>query len=159
MARPTKLTPEVTEQIVECIERGNYLQTACEAAGIDFSTYRDWMRWGARGTEPYAAFAEAVTRARAEAEVRLLDTVRSGDGQGIGFGPAKAAAFILERTRPKRFAQRINVKVREELEHFLDVAERALDRANFGKLVEALAEEDSSDDTMSTEAEDTTPLQ
>jgi hypothetical protein len=139
MARPTKLTAEVTAEIVRLVEAGNYNETAAEAVGIDRQTFHNWMKWGGAGTDPYAAFFDVVTRARANAEAALLDKVATGDGKGESFGQGKAAAFILERTRPKKFAQRINVKVQDELERLLDIAERVLAPKDFGVLIEALA--------------------
>jgi len=139
MARPTKLTAELTAEIVTLVEAGNYNETAAEAVGIDRQTLHNWMKWGGEGKEPYAAFFDAITRARAKAETDLLAKVSEGDGKGESFGKGKAAAFVLERTRPKKFAQRINVKVQDELERLLDIAERVLAPKDFGVLIEALA--------------------
>jgi hypothetical protein len=145
--QPTKLTPELAEQIVKAIEAGNYNETAAEAAGIDLKTFYNWMNWGRDGKEPFTAFFQSVTRARANAELDLVDAVRAGDGKGEGFGRAKAAAFMLERTRAKKFAQRINVKVQDELERMLDVAQRVLAAEDFGRLLEAIAADDRTGET------------
>lgn len=142
MGAPTKLTAELTASIVSDIENGNYSETAAQAAGITVATFCNWMKWGGQGREPYAAFFEAVTCARAKAEIDLVEVVKVGDGKGEGFGAARAAAFILERTRPKRFAQRINVKVQDELERLLDVAQRVLAPDAFQTLCEALASDE-----------------
>ena len=40
MGRPTKLTPERQNRLVEAIQAGNYYKVACAAAGIDYSTFR-----------------------------------------------------------------------------------------------------------------------
>lgn len=143
MARPTKLTPEVQLQITVDIEAGNLPETCAQAAGIDRHTFRNWMRWGAEGKEPYDEFFTSVACARARREMILVASVVAGDGQGEGFGRAKAAAFLLERTEFRKFAQRVNVKVQDELELMLSVAERVLDQSNFIKLAEALADADS----------------
>jgi len=66
MARPTLLTPELSDQLCELLEAGNYLETAAEACGISVKTVYQWLRKGAEGVEPYAAFVDAVTRARAK---------------------------------------------------------------------------------------------
>lgn len=134
MGRPTKLTPELTEQIVADIEKGNYSETAAQAAGIDVSTFCNWMKWGAAEKEPYSAFFEAVVCARARAEITLVDKLTTGKR-----GERGGAAYLLERTRPNKFAQRINVKVQDELERMLDIAQGILSAADFSRLCEALA--------------------
>ena len=40
MARPSKLTPEVTKRLTEAIRAGNYYEAACAYAGIHYSTFR-----------------------------------------------------------------------------------------------------------------------
>ena len=46
MARPSKLTPEVTKRLTEAIRAGNYYEAACGYAGIGYSTFRVWMTKG-----------------------------------------------------------------------------------------------------------------
>lgn len=157
MARPTKLTPEVQAQIVVDIEDGNLPETCAQAVGIDRHTFRNWMRWGAEGKEPYDEFFSAVACARARREMNLVKKVVFGDGPGEGFGAAKAAAFLLERTEYRKFAQRVNVKVQDELELMLSVAERVLDQVSFIKLAEALAEADSRDADFAAAADHSEP--
>lgn len=125
--RPTKLTPQVEARILKVVVEGNYAETAAEAAGIDRATFLRWMQRGRDGLEPYAAFAAKVTRARAEAETKLVRVIRQSGG-------AQGAQWLLERTR-RRFAARVNLKVEHELEEFLDVAERVLDRDSYVRLL------------------------
>lgn len=83
MARPTKLTPQVHERIVNAISKGNYIETAAALAGIDKTTLYDWLRTGAdeearvngssrlrvRKEEAiYVEFSHAVAQALAESE-------------------------------------------------------------------------------------------
>lgn len=158
MARPTKLTAELSAEIVASIEAGNYNDTAAQAAGVDRQTLYNWLKWGQDGKEPYAEFFDDVTRARARAEADLVDTLKQGDEKGASFGTAKAAAFMLERTRPKKFAQRINVKVQDELERLLDIAERVLAPKDFGILVEALAADGSEGSAGEAESTESSPI-
>ena len=91
MARPTKLTGEVQDRLVMAIRAGNYLETACAYAGIDYSTYRRWFKRGMdefervaedrrrkirQSEEGFCEFCEAVTRARAEVEMRNVALVQ-----------------------------------------------------------------------------------
>jgi hypothetical protein len=133
--RPSKLTEETAEKIVSLLAEGAYVETAAEAAGIGVSTLYLWLDRGANGEEPYAAFLESVVRARAEAEIDLMRSVRRGDAKGTGFGEAKAAAFLLERTRPNKFAQRVNVKVEEAISKVLEGVRRICSPEDFARVV------------------------
>lgn len=137
--RPTLMTDEVQRVIVDSIERGNYIETACLAAGIKACDYYNWQKWGKEGREPYRSFFETCARARAKAEQDLLDTARAGDGKGESFGLGKAAITILERTRPRKFSVRLNISLEKELDTILTTAERVLDPDQYAKLVEALS--------------------
>jgi hypothetical protein len=41
--RPTVLTDEVWDSLVETVSKGNYVSVACRAAGICDNTYRNWL--------------------------------------------------------------------------------------------------------------------
>ncbi len=76
--RPTKLTPELQEKIVNAVRAGNYLQTACTWAGVHYGTA--W-RWMSEAEQPGAdkakiAFRDAVNRARAESEMRVIGHIQ-----------------------------------------------------------------------------------
>lgn len=43
MGRPSKLTPERQDEIVELLKAGNYVETACALVGVGRSTFYDWM--------------------------------------------------------------------------------------------------------------------
>ena len=102
MGRPTKLTPEVQERIVQALRAGNYQETAAAYAGIGESTFYEWMERGR--DEPgsvYSEFVEAVTKAKADAEVRdvaLIDKAATD-------GSWQAAAWKLERKFPHRWGR------------------------------------------------------
>ena len=82
MARPTKLTPEVQKKIVTAISSGNYYEAACRYAGIDYQTFRNWMKAGQEVAEgklkktkknmEFLGFFEAVEQAEAQAEIRVV---------------------------------------------------------------------------------------
>lgn len=139
-------------------ERGHYPETVAQSVGIDEATYRNWMKWGADGREPYGDFFRAVACARAKAEITLGEQVLEGDGKGEGFGAAKAAAFMLERTRSRRFAQRINVKVQDELERMLDVVQGICSSADLNRILEELARRDSAEAAASAAGEEPEPI-
>jgi transposase len=73
MARPSKLTPEITKRLTEAIRAGNYYEAACGYAGIHYSTFRKWMQKGeVAKSGKFREFFEAITRAEYEAEVRMV---------------------------------------------------------------------------------------
>src|ERR1044072_1100662 len=100
MGRKTKLTPEVGEKIVKLISAGNYRETACAAAGIDARTLRNWLKWGAEGTEPYATLSAEMEEAEGSAEARHVLTLVSASKEDW-----RAAAWFLSRKWPERWAE------------------------------------------------------
>uniref|UniRef100_A0A6H1ZL13 Uncharacterized protein n=1 Tax=viral metagenome TaxID=1070528 RepID=A0A6H1ZL13_9ZZZZ len=88
--QPTKLTPDRQAIIIEFIESGNYISTACDAAGITRQTYLNWLEWGEEeaknGGGLYFNFFEAIKKAQAQAEAERVARVRAA---GIGGGVSK----------------------------------------------------------------------
>ena len=142
MGAQSKLTPELQAKIVSRIERGLEPDTAAQAEGIDRATYFRWMQRGRQeeGT-PLAAFATEVARACAEAEALLVDRWLGGDEQGLGFGPAKAAAEFLRLTK-RRYGEKVRIQVADELEELLTIVERICRPEDFARVLEAIAARD-----------------
>ena len=69
MARPTKLTPEIHQLIVQFVRSGGYETEAARACGIHPSTLRRWKNRGRRQRGPYREFADDLDRAGGEARV------------------------------------------------------------------------------------------
>jgi transposase len=92
IGRRSKLTPSLQKKICDMIEAGNYMHHAAQAAGIGKSTLNQWIRKGEEGQEPYAAFAAAVARARAQAVDSLVSTIRTA-----AVDDWRAASWLLER--------------------------------------------------------------
>ena len=67
MARPSKLTPEVHQRIVQLVRGGVFETGAARACGIDPSTLRRWKVRGRREPGPYRDFLEDLERVKAEA--------------------------------------------------------------------------------------------
>jgi hypothetical protein len=99
VARPTKLTPEVAERIVNAIRAGNYAEQSGRAAGISPATYYRWMKAGEKAPRGQKRdFYEAVKSAEAEAEVYAVAIIRKAMADDW-----RAAAHYLERRYPKRW--------------------------------------------------------
>lgn len=108
MGRPTKLTPETQRIIVEALERGHYAETAATLAGIQESTFYDWIKRSERGATGFVGFSEAVKKASAVAEDAALNRVHDGaTGGPTSPGPAwQSAMTFLERRFHARWGQR-----------------------------------------------------
>lgn len=135
MGRPSKLTPQLQNRILKLIEAGCFADDAAFEVGISEATYHDWLRRGRLAEQPYADFLEAVTRARAKARNVRVKRMLRGDSEGRSFGAGRASLEYLSRTQPKRWSQRVSVKVEEELGDFLDKLERELDRETYLKVL------------------------
>jgi len=102
MARPSKLTPEITKRLTEAIRAGNYYEAACGFAGIHYSTFRKWMIKGEKAKSgKYREFFEAVTRAEYEAEVRMVAQWQKHMPEDY-----RAIRDFLERRHPERWGQK-----------------------------------------------------
>ena len=115
MARPTKLTPKLQEDILKVIRSGNYIETACAYVGINKSTFYDWLKRGAREKDRleknprarirksekiYVEFSNAVEKALAHAEIRDVAIIGKAAEENW-----KAAAWRLERKFPERWGR------------------------------------------------------
>ena len=100
--RPSKLTPDVEAKVCQAIRAGNYIETAAAYAGVSKDTLYAWLKRGASvRSGPYRHFSDAVSAALATAEVSAVAAVAKGAGKDW-----RAAAWMLERTRPERFGPR-----------------------------------------------------
>jgi transposase len=100
--RPSKLTPEIQEKLLSVIKLGAYRTVACDFAGITPETLRNWIRRGETdGVGPYYEFTSALKQAEASACLKALGTIRTAMEQSW-----QAAAWFLERKRPKEWAKR-----------------------------------------------------
>lgn len=107
--RPTTLTPEIQEKIIQAVRAGNYLETAAAYAGVPKNTLHDWLRRGAKEKRGiYHEFSVLVEKALAEAEMR--DVLIIGKAAEENW---QAAAWRLERKFPDRWGR----KDRHAVEH------------------------------------------
>ncbi len=152
--RPTKLTDDMQATICAALEAGKRLQVACAEAGITRSTLSVWRREAAKGSARHAEFFDAVSRAWDVNEGLLIETVKVGDDKGVSNGPARGAQWLLERTRPKQYAQRLNVKLEEGLDELLGHVDRicaAKDCGCYEAILSALAASETGEDEAAAE--------
>jgi hypothetical protein len=108
--RPSKCTPRLTKRIATSVKKGNFFETAARAAGIDVKTFYNWLAWGSEGTEPYAKFFQALEKAAAEAEEKLVAQLRSGKQHKY-----MAAAIHLERRFRGKWSRDGSYELKAEL--------------------------------------------
>lgn len=101
MARPEKLTPELTRVITAFISEGNSPTISATLAGISPSTYFNWMSKGANKEPGFMEFSESIERAKAQLITsRVAHIAKAGDS-----GHWRAAAWLLERMAPESFGK------------------------------------------------------
>lgn len=121
--RPSELTPQVREKLVQALAIGNYRGDAARFAGIDPTTLSRWMRRGREEPQgPFAELRDAVLDAEAKAKVMALGCVT----KAIRDGDWKAAAWYLERKHPHQYAEKSHLfLVAKALEQMEEAAEEA----------------------------------
>lgn len=101
MARPTKLTERLMEEIAGYVRDGNLPEVSARVSGISSSTFYSWMDRGRKGVLPYSEFSETIERACAEAHVMAVDSL-------LKIGREKdwrALAWWLERRFPEHWGR------------------------------------------------------
>lgn len=113
VGRPTKLTPEIQERIVDLLKAGNYVETACAIVGIGRTTYYDWMKKADESSRAnkYTRFQDAVRQAEAWAEARNVAILSK-----LAEKHWQASAWWLERKHPERWSRDRKVSVPEKEE-------------------------------------------
>ena len=131
------MTPHQIAEVDRLIREGSTRKRALAAAGVSEATYRAIRRISRDGDHPhgelYASFLRGLDKAEAGAESALVKTIGASRDW-------RAAAFLLERRWPEQWAQRIQIEVKREVEHILDVAERTIPQEQFERLLEALSD-------------------
>jgi len=120
MARPSKLTPETQQSIINALNSGNWIETAANYAGIATATLYNWLDRGRLERErievdeepnpnetQFLEFLEAVEKSRSNAQVRAVGLIQKAAIDGTW----QAAAWFLERSDPQRWGRYGRVEV------------------------------------------------
>lgn len=103
--RPSALTDIYrVEKVLRLIAQGNYLETACLAAGFNRGTLHDWKQQAKDGNVAAIAFTVAMEKAEALAEADAVSDVAAAGKAGPQFWAASATR--LERRHPDRWGKR-----------------------------------------------------
>ena len=110
MGNKTKLLkPHVRQTILDYIAKGNYISTACMAAGVSHATYCNWVNRAEREEGGvYVEFLEELKRAEAKSEADTIARIHKA-----GQEPRNWAADMtrLERKNPSRWGRRMELEV------------------------------------------------
>ena len=102
MARPSKLTPNITKRIGENIALGLPYSLAAEANGIAYQTFNDWMNKGkTEKSGKYYQFYKWIHKCNADAAKECLKRL---DGAAKA-GDTRICTWILERRFPEDFGR------------------------------------------------------
>jgi len=105
--RPSKLTPDTVDRILNAVRCGAPNKVACAAAGVSEQAFYKWQQ---RADEPgaskeYREFVEALTRARQEGIAARLAIIQKASRMDW-----RAAAWLLERDLPEAFSLKFRVE-------------------------------------------------
>jgi hypothetical protein len=102
MARPTDLTSEMAKKLASSFRDGASVRVACGLAGIDPSTYYDWMARGRAGEPKFGEFHQLMKKARAQPEIEAYQAIRKAFLTDKD-PDWKAAAKYIELKDPNRW--------------------------------------------------------
>ena len=106
MARPSKLNDASKKRFIDALKIGAGMEAAANAAGVYYTTARDWMKKGESASSGmYYEFYRDVTRAIADAEMILLTRINVASKDDW-----RAATWILERRHPDRWANTVRIQ-------------------------------------------------
>ena len=103
MARPTKLNDDTHKAIVDAIKIGATYKDAAGAAGVDYTTFLNWMaRGGKAKSGKFFEFFNAVGRAKSQAILNYTTTIATAAAKGEW----RAALEYLKRRDPDNWGDR-----------------------------------------------------
>ena len=155
--RPTKLTPEVRDLIVDGINAGLTFGLTCARAGVSPATFYRWLDRGETAKSGvFREFCDTVSRAKADSALRLVSQITLQAPTDW-----RAAAFLLERRFPDDYGKRSEitgkdggpVKVEAKTQHVFQPTQEVWDdilriRAEGEKLRDGDTDEDTVSESL-----------
>lgn len=112
--RKSKLTEELTQVICENIELGLSYNLTCQAAGITFETFNEWMKAGAVGKEKkFIDFYNAVRASEATCAKNCLTRIRAAAERGSLAGDM----WLLERRYFADYGRKDSIDMKAKTEN------------------------------------------
>jgi hypothetical protein len=103
MARPSKLSPDITKRIGENISLGLPYSLAAEAAGITYQTFHEWHKKGKNSKSgEYFDFYKFIQKCNADAAKKCLERLN----EAAKAGNTQICQWILERRFSEDFGRR-----------------------------------------------------
>ena len=107
MARPTKLTPDITKRIGDGVSLGLTYALAASTAGVTYQTFNQWMKLGRDSISgKYFEFYKHIEQKNAEGALRILQKLNDE----AKAGNCQVCMFILERRFSEDFGRRVYKK-------------------------------------------------
>jgi abortive infection bacteriophage resistance protein len=108
MARPSKLTPNITKRIGENVALGLTYALAAESAGITYQTFNDWMNTGkTEKSGKYSQFYQHIQECNADTAKKYLECLnKAADTENC-----QVCMWILERRFPDEFGRWVHRKI------------------------------------------------
>ena len=146
IGKPTLCTPARIKAIAEIVSRGNYITSACRLIGIGERTGYQWLEKGEDDLESgnvgtvYAQYAQAIKKAEAEAEDKMIAVVRTAAVESKNW---LAAMTWLERRHPDRWGRkdRTAITIDHDKRVTITHVEVIKDYGQGGRIVESEARE------------------
>ena len=112
VGRPYKLKPETHQRFVALLRASNAFETCARAVGVTPRVAKSWYQRGGESDarEPFKSFRVDCDRAEAEAESRAVAIIANAARDSW-----QAAAWLLERQHPERWARVSQRKEAEQL--------------------------------------------
>lgn len=103
MGRRSKISEQITADLVTAFSLGATHRVACQYAGIAPDTLYEWLDRGARGEKLFIEFAERINLANGRAAVGWLAKIEKAANDGTW----QAAAWKLERRYPQEYGRTV----------------------------------------------------
>jgi transposase len=111
--RKSKLTEEMTQVICDNIELGLSYNLTCQAAGITFETFNEWMKSGFAGKEKkFCVFFDSVRAAESACAKGCLERIRASAEEGS----VSCDMWLLERRYPADYGRKENISMKSQTE-------------------------------------------
>jgi len=136
MSRNIVIDDKVVGQICYAVSKGVTLASACERVGVSYDVIRQYVTSGRKAlaegkSNRNAEIAKKIGQSRAMFEGKAVDRIveasediTDSNGRVIQRGQWGALGFILERTMPEKWGQKINIQVQQAKQEMLDVVEK-----------------------------------
>jgi len=104
--RKSKLTKELITQISDLLIQGNCVNWVCDYVGISEDCFYRWLKEGETASKKSLKyeFYESIKESKAQAQIEMVKQIKEGSKKN-----PKWAAWYLERTDPKNWAEKKNL--------------------------------------------------